>query len=228
MFTNLSEKYKSIIEHRIDTQFFIYHNIQFWSLEFSEIELFNLDNFVSKRNIVILNEDIEVVNNIDKFRKLVSSCYLFTKHNLLKKYGIPESTFYFNCLIDDTEYFVSNNNNRVSDIIYDIDKVYLSSSLNETNNIIIKSLKSQITDQNKLLYDIVAALCCGCSVFIEDVNILNNLDSDDSVFINTFFNESDRLKAQEHFHFKYGYSYQSDHIKNQLVGILGDYISINL
>ena len=224
MFNNLSENYKSIIEHRIDTQFFIYHDIGFWNLDFSAVESFDINQFSNERNILILNGDIQEIKNIEKFRKLVSSCYVFSKHNLLKLYGIPESTFYFNCLIDDAQYYISNNNDRTAEIIYNQNNTYQPDILNECKNFVINLTQSQIIDKNKLLYDVVGALCCGCSVFIDDVEILNNLDIDDVVFVNKSLDKPNRLKAQEHFHFKYGYIYQSAHIRNQLVGILGDYM----
>lgn len=222
MFSNLSEKYKSILEHRIDLEFFQYHNIYFWSLEFDQIDDFNIQNFANKKNILILNEEVKEIKNLEKFRSLISSCYLFSRHNFLTLFGIPESTFYFNCLIDDLDYFISNNNDRNGELIYDEDLNYSSQVFNDADKFIINNEFENVKDKNRFFYYVVCALSCGCSVFIQDLNLLNIFDSEDSYFVNKSLTQSDKLKSQEHFHFKYGYTYQSWRIKNQLVGILGE------
>lgn len=222
MFTNLSEKYKSILEHRIDLEFFEYHNLHFWSLDYSDVDDFDLSQFSLQRNIVVLNEKIKPVQNIDKFRKLISSCYIFTKYNLLEYYGIPESTFYFNCLFDDVDYFISNNNIRTQDINYDGDTEYSSIILNNCNKFTVNPICLENADTEDVVKHVICALSCGCSVYVNNDTILELFNKDDIIYLNKDLNQEEKLKAQEHFHFKYGYTYQSSHIKIQLIGILGD------
>lgn len=223
MYNNISLKLKEILEPRLPLFYFQRHNFCFRSITFQEIENIDLDIFKSQKTIVfLLDDNYEDLKYADKLRSLLSISLVFTNLNLFKIFGIPERYFYFNPIVNEKMYFLSNISERtILNTIYDIEKEYLAEELNNTNKITIQTIYFNADQKEKLFLDVLKFLCCGCSVFVENQILLNLFPENIKCFFNLDLTENDKLEAQFQVHKNYSYIVQINLIEQQLYGIFG-------
>ena len=224
MYENITPELRNILESRLDLFYFTEKNFCFKSITFKEIDDLNFIDLQSKKTIIfLLDNNFEDLKYTDNLRKLLSYSMVFTNKNLYKLFGVPESSFSFNGIIDEREYFISNNSIRnILNENYIYEKSYAGIELNDI--IKINILETEVTKENKdkLFADILKFLCCGCSVYINSSDIKDLLPESIKSFLNLDLSEKDKLDIQFEIHKNYSYISQVNNIEKQLYGIFGN------
>ena len=110
MYENITPELRSLLEPRLDLLYFAKKNFCFKSLTFKEIDNLNFENIYNQITIFfLLDENFEDLKNTDNLRKLLTRSLVFTNLNLFKIYGFPERFFTFNAVIDERDFYISNN-----------------------------------------------------------------------------------------------------------------------
>ena len=221
MYENITSELRGILEPRLDLFYFTEKNFYLKSLLFKEIDDLIFDDSSKEIKIVfLLDEDYQDLKYTDNLRKLLSRTLVFTDKNLFKIFGVPERFFSFNALVDEREYFISNNSTRnVLNEDYVYEKSYSGTILNDIIRVTVPEI--QIKKENKLFADILKFLCCGCNVYISSPDIKNLLPENIKSFLNLDLSEKDKLNVQFEIHKKYSYIIQVSNIEEQLYGIFG-------
>lgn len=205
MFENTSNKYN--LENLINVEHNSWANFKFWVLDYSQIDDFNFSLLDGFTNVLILEGKIENLKNTEKLRALIPRTVFFTKYDLLKKFGFPEKTYYFNVVIEYNDFFISNFSPRINEETYDQDKNYDRIFLNTIKIINITQNFSEIIDQDKFFNDVVKFICCGCSVIFTDLELLNLFEDRELKYLNKILSADEALLAEIHFHERFGTSH---------------------
>lgn len=223
MYENINLELRSILEPRLDLFYLTEMNFCFKSLTFKEIDTLNFADFQTQKTIVfLLDDNYEDLLYTDNLRKMLSSSLVFTNKNFFKLFGIPERFFSFNPLVDERQYFISNNSTRnVLNEDYVYEKSYSGVELNDTLKINIPELQIIKENKNKLFVDILKFLCCGCNVYTSSPDIKDLLPENIKLFLNLNLSEKDKLDVQFEIHKNYSYIIQVSNIEQQLYGIFG-------
>lgn len=223
MYDKLPIELRAILEPRLDLSYFTKKDFCFDYLFFRQIDTLDFSQYDNKKTIIFLmTNDYDQLQDIDKLKKLLSRTLVFTNKNIFNLFGIPERYFYFNPLINERQFYLSNNGIRtINEEMYFIEKSYSGVDLNNIIKINIPDIIIDETNKDKLFVDILKFLCCGCSVYCQSDSILKMFDSDISLYFNLELSEKDKLNAQYEIHKKYSYIIQSDGIEKQLYGIFG-------
>lgn len=223
MYENITPELRSLLEPRLDLLYFAKKNFCFKSLTFKEIDNLNFENIYNQITIFfLLDENFEDLKNTDNLRKLLSSSLVFTNLNLFKIYGIPERFFTFNAVIDERDFFISNNSERnVQNHNYNIENIYSGLELNNIQKINIPYIEITKENKQKIFLDVLKFLCCGCNVSITSSYIFNLFPENIKAFLNCDLSESLKLDVQFNIHKNYSYIGQISDIEVQLYGIYG-------
>ena len=223
MYENITSELRAILEPRLDLFYITEKNFYLKSLSFKEIDDLVFDDYSKEVKIVfLLDEDYQDLKYTDNLRKLLSRTLVFTDKNLFKLFGVPERFFIFNAVIDEREYFISNNSARnVLNENYVYEKSYSGAILNDIIKIIISETQVTKENKNKLFADILKFLCCGCYVYINSTDIKDLLPENIKLFLNLDLSEKDKLDVQFEIHKNYSYIIQVSNIEQQLYGIFG-------
>lgn len=209
MFENTNNKYD--LQELLHLDHLVWANFKFWILDCRDFDNFDTSLFENKKNIVILEGDANDLKDVEKLRSVLSYITCFTKNNFLEKFGLPEKTHYFNVIVNDSEFYISNFSSRsIQEEMYDNNKEYLADYLNFIKIIKITSSFADINDKQKLFSDIVKFICCGCSVIISDENIINLFKESEKIYLNKILDLDDCLQAEIVFKKNFG------HINNVL------------
>lgn len=223
MYENITSELKAILEPRLDIFYLMEKNFCFKSLTFKEIDDLNFDDFQKQKTIVfLLDNNFENLKYTDNLRKLLSCTLVFTNKNLYKLFGVPERSFVFNAIVDEREYFISNNSTRnILNENYAYEKSYSGADLNDIIKITVSEIQITKENKDKLLADILKFLCCGCNVYINSDDIINIMPENVKPFLNLNMMEEDKLNIQFEIHKNYSYIVQVNNIEQQLYGIFG-------
>lgn len=223
MYDNVTLELKNILEPRLSPFYFERNNFFFKSITFQEIENIDLNAFRNQKTIIfLLDSNHENLKSSDKLRLLLSYSLVFTNKNLLKLFGVPERYFYFNPLLDEKLFFLSNNSDRnILNEMYDFNKNYFPFDLNNIFKITIALENLTEFQEEKIFIDIIKFLSCGCNVFIQSHEIINLFPENIKKFLNLEMSENDKLEAQFQIHKNYSYVIQVNSIEEQLYGIFG-------
>lgn len=202
MFENTNNKYN--LESLINVEHNSWANFKFWVLDYSQLDDFDMSLLDGFTNIFILEGEIKDVKNIDKLKILISRTIFFTKYDLLKKFGFPEKTYYFNVAVEYNDFFISNFLPRLQEETYDHSKNYDRIFLNTIKTVNVTQAFSDITNQDKFFYDVIKFACCGCSVIFSDLELLNLFESEDYKYLNKILSADEVLQAEVYFHEKFG------------------------
>jgi hypothetical protein len=223
MYENITSELRAILEPRLDLFYLTEKNFYLKSLSFKEIDDLVFDDYSKEVKIVfLLDENYQDLKYTDNLRKLLSRTLVFTDKNLFKIFGVPERFFIFNAVIDEREYFISNNSARnVLNEDYVYEKSYSGAILNDIIKITVPEIQVTKENKNKLFVDILKSLCCGCNVYINSSDIKDLLPENIKSFLNLDLSEKDKLDVQFEIHKNYSYIIQVSNIEQQLYGIFG-------
>jgi len=224
MYENITPELRSLLEPRLDLIYFAKKNFCFKSLTFKEIDNLNFENIYKQITIFfLLDENFEDLKNSDNLRKLLTCSLVFTNLNLFKIYGVPERFFTFNAIIDERDFFISNNSERnIANHNYNIENIYSGLELNNIQKVNLPYIEITKQNKQKIFLDVLKFLCCGCSVFVSSSNILDLFCENTKAFLNCDLSESLKLDVQFDIHKNYSYIGQINNIEVQLYGIYGN------
>lgn len=223
MYENITSELRAILESRLDLFYLTEKNFYLKSLLFKEIDDLIFDDSNKEIKIVfLLDEDYQDLKSSDSLRKLLSRTLVFTNKNLFKLFGVPERFFIFNAVIDEREYFISNNAARsILNENYSYEKYYSGIELNNIIKATIPEIQITKENKNKLFADILKFLCCGCNVYVNSPDVIDLLSENIKPFLNLDLSEKDKLDVQFEIHKNYSYIIQVNNIEQQLYGIFG-------
>lgn len=223
MYENITSELRAILEPRLDLFYITEKNFYLKSLSFKDIDDLVFDDYSKEVKIVfLLDENYQDLKYTDSLRKLLSRTLVFTDKNLFKLFGVPERFFIFNAVVDEREYFISNNSARnVLNEDYIYEKSYSGAILNDIIKITVPEIQVTKENKNKLFTDILKFLCCGCNVYINSSDIKDLLPENIKSFLNLDLSEKDKLDVQFEIHKNYSYIIQVSNIEQQLYGIFG-------
>jgi len=223
MYENITSELRAILETRLDLFYITEKNFYLKSLSFKDIDDLIFDDYSKEVKIVfLLDENYQDLKYTDNLRKLLSRTLVFTDKNLFKIFGVPERFFVFNAVIDEREYFISNNSARnVLNEDYVYEKSYSGEILNDIIKITVPEIQVTKENKNKLFADILKFLCCGCNVYTNSPDIKDLLPENIKLFLNLDLSEKDKLDVQFEIHKNYSYIIQVSNIEQQLYGIFG-------
>ena len=223
MYENVTSELRDIIEPRLDIFYLTEMNFCFKSVTYKEIDDLDFAAFNSQKTIVfLLDNNFEDLKYTDNLRQLLSCSLVFTNKNLFKLFGIPERFFDFNAIVDEKEYFISNNSTRsISNENYVYEKSYSGADLNDIIKVTVSEIQITKENKDKLLADVLKFFCCGCDVYINSSDIKELLPENIKPFLNTNLSNEDKLNVQFEIHKNYSYIVQVNNIEQQLYGIFG-------